>query len=133
MSQQNLLLNPVFSDEGQHWNPDVPGKAQYEDDCCALQTPGSISQSVKITEGGPYRFSVKMKSLQGAACRARLQMNSSSEVQELAVGGGTNWSFQYVDFNAPANTTNMTVTLESNDGSFTEFQSFFDDVVLERR
>ena len=132
-STANFLLNGEFTQEGQHWTPNPPENARYEDGHCVLQAPGLITQDVTIASEGEFRFSVKMKSEQGSACTAQVLLYPSWEVRRLDIGGGTPWSAHFVDFTAPAGTNKVTIKLQANDGPFDTFGSYFDDVRLERR
>lgn len=137
MSQQsstaNLLLNGDFTEEGQHWTPNSPEKARYEDGYCVLQAPGLITQDVTITSEGEFRLSVKMKTERGSACAAQVLLHPSWEVRRLGIGGGNPWSAHFVDFTVPAGTNKVSIKLEANDGPFDTFGSYFDDVRLEQR
>ncbi|MFJ2682731.1 hypothetical protein ACIOYV_03195 [Pseudomonas sp. NPDC087342] len=136
MSEQNvkanLLQNGDFSSKGQHWTVTNPGHADFEDKSCALKAPASITQDVTAT-GAEYRFSVKMKSNPGSACRAQVLAHPSNESKFLNIGSGQPWGAHHVNFTAPAGTTKITVKLEANDGQELIFGSHFDDARLETR
>ena len=132
-STANLLLNGDFTEEGQHWSPNSPEKARYEDGYCVLQAPGLITQDVTIASGGEFRFSVKMKSEQGCACTAQVLLHPSWEMRRLDISGGTPWSAHFVDLTVPAGTNKVSIKLEANDGPFDTFGSYFDEVKLEQR
>lgn len=133
MSEQpeiNLLKNGNFAQQGQHWKVELEGKARFEDGHCVLQAPGSITQEVAIAAEGNLRISVKMKAEKGSACTTQVLLHPSWEVRRLDIGGGTDWASQFVDFQAPAGTTKITVKLEANDGPLDQFGSYFKDVIL---
>lgn len=137
MSEQstkaNLVRNGDFTQEGKDWTSDTPEKARYEDGYCALQLPGRITQKVTLTNGGEFQFSVKMKTEQGSACTAQVLLYPSWQVHSLSIGGGTPWTAKSVNFTVPSDTTEVTIKLQANDGSFGTFGSYFDDVRLEQR
>lgn len=132
MSQQSekdgfsLLLNSNFSEGGAHWTPNSTAKVQFVDGYCGLQLSAQVTQSVKANMTGDFEFAVRMKTENGFACRATLQMFPSGETKHLDIGGGIPWIRKEVTFKAPADTTEVKVTLLANDGVQGEFGSYFD-------
>ncbi|TFB44507.1 hypothetical protein [Pseudomonas sp. F01002] len=132
-STANLLLNGDFSNGGEHWSPTNVDKVRYADGYCALQTPGSITQEVKLDKGGAFRFSAKMRTHQDAYGRVRLMIEPSWSIIDLDLGNGEDWTVDYKDFFVGDDATSLKIKLEAADGSFEDFGVYVDNVVLERR
>ncbi|EJM03117.1 hypothetical protein PMI18_01856 [Pseudomonas sp. GM102] len=136
MSQQsekdnfNLLLNGNFLAGGANWTANSPEKVEFVNGHCGLQLEAEITQSVAVNGAGDFEFAVRMKTNRGFACRATLVMLPSKVTKLLNTGGGSPWLREAVTFKAPADTTEMKVTLLSDDGTRGEFGSYFDYVSL---
>lgn len=133
LAEKNLLLNGDFSRQGEHWTPNSPVKVEYSEGYCALQVNARITQRVTVKGKGDFKFSVKMKTDSGSACRATVVMYPSNQSKQLDLHGDMDWTEKELHFSAPTDTVHMEVELLANDGASGFFGSRFDNVGLEQR
>ncbi|MCL9800478.1 hypothetical protein QZR14_00335 [Pseudomonas sp. rhizo66] len=131
----NLIKNGDFANQGDHWTATNPTNVSYVNGHCIIATPDSISQDVKLGNGGGGLFMVfaRMKTLRGYAGRITVQPIPTGDPVYLEVGGQQQeWTLQWQIFTAPLATLAFKVTAESNDGTFDELGSYFGDITLSK-
>ncbi|MBC3775540.1 hypothetical protein [Pseudomonas sp. SWRI99] len=130
----NLIKNGDFSEQGAHWTVPDPAYVKFVTGHCIVATPHSISQEVLTGEGGggTFMLSARMKTLGGFAGRITVQPLPTGKPVYLNVAGGQDWVVSSEKFIAQISTLKFMVTLESNDGTFDEFGSYFGDVTLSK-
>lgn len=133
MSEQNsnLLLNGDFTERDRHWGVPSPDTAKFENGYCLVQAGAECHQIIHATEG-KYRLTLKMKADPHFICKAWVLLAPSFTLISLEPFSGNDWSVQYLDFEAPADNTLITVKLGS-DYRQPHFGAYFDDVRLESR
>lgn len=122
-----LIKNGDFEQGGEHWpiTAKPPAGMRFDGGHCVGTLRAYAEQTVAISPGSPYRFSLATQIKHGGAGFALLEMLPSLKLEIVSFHDNHDWTVRGLNFTAPPGTHSVRVVLIAGDG-----EVYFDNASL---